>query len=267
MRIPEYMMKKGKLFRQKAWTEASDESLRKSDVSELIDALVDAASSIGSDEGTGEFSQVSEDGQLIKPFSHLFPRHLVALMPDHMKKKEVYATMEETHQNSEFSKGKSSNARIPVYWPTESLSANEYRKAPMQITGLLMRRMIDGDAAFFDEIAKQIRNRKKTAKQAPDAKRGQKKVGKIIAKTPRMMGMGDPDWFTRMSVPPRNGKVPHAIWAFCRDRHKRGMAPPTRRDIRQKLAAKGMEDKNLRVTLSRMNLNWLEEGTRNKRSI
>jgi hypothetical protein len=267
-KVPSNMMKNGKMIRYKPLAQPSEKTERKMNASKLIDAIVSVAKNIGSHPGTGEYCYRIAPGQLAWPFSHLFPRQLVALLPDSDPKKETYAAMEAEHKSNR--KGKSSRAKIDVYWPTvdhSSYITNQYMQYPLEIVGLLMRSIIDGDAAFFDEMASQIRKRKNPSQKAIKSGDVNIKVGRVYGKSPEFIGGGGDDWFTGMSKPAREGKVPYAIWEFCRKRRMQRSPPPTRRDIRQYLAHNGYETSNLRATLYRMRLLWLEEGSRPKRSI
>jgi hypothetical protein len=264
-KVPRYMMKKGKVG-YKPFAQPSKKTERKMEASELIDAIINVAKNIGSHPGTGQYFYRVAPGEFVSPFSHLFPRQLVALLPDSDPKKETYAAIEAEHKSNR--KGKSSRAKIEVYWPTVDHSTNRYMKHPLEIVGLLMRSIIDGDAEFFDEMASQIRERKNPGQKAIKSGDVNIKAGRVYGKSPEFMGRGgDADWFTRMRKPAREGKVPYAIWEFCRKQYLQRGSPPTRRDIRQYLASNGYETQNLRATLYRMHLLWLDEGSRPKRSI
>lgn len=249
-------MRGGKVIWPKQRKPPSPETLRNMEADELIAALVDAAHTIGARGIVDNYSKYD---------FHLYPRHIADLFPKDHPKHSVYAAM-----------NKSSRGRVIVPWPwregLEEETTNELREKPFEIIGLLMRKVLDADSAFFEAIAEAVRAAKIEAKQAAPDKdssihpKGKTRAGMIVASMPSH-GMGDdPDWFTRIPKPLRRGKAPYAIWIFCKARYDKRQPPPTRREIRAHLDAESIACRNLRTQLSRMNLEHLQEGERPRKT-
>lgn len=249
-------MRGGKVVWPKQRKPPSPEEMRNKDADELIAALVDAAHTIGVRGIVDNYSKYD---------FHLYPRHIADLFPKDHPKHSVYAA-----------KDMSSKGRVIVPWPLreslEPYSTNELREKPFEIIGLLMRRVLDADSAFFEALAEKVRTAKIEAKQAATAKdssfhpKGKTRAGRIVAKMPSLGMMGDPDWFTRIIVPRRQSKAPYAIWKLCKASHVSHCELPTRRDIREHLQSLGIPCSNLTVVLGRLNLLFLKEGGRRSKT-
>lgn len=244
--------RRGKIAWPKQRKPPSEEKLRRQDAEELIAALVDAAHDIGTRGIVENYSRYD---------FHLYPRHIADLFTSDHAKHAVYAAMK-----------KDSQGRALVPWPwregLEAKSTNEFREKPFEIIGLLMRRVLDGDSAFFTAIADSLRDAKREAIQADSAKnvsrhpKGKTRAGKVVAEMPDFGMLGDADWFSRLQKPLRTRKAPLAVWQLCKARHDNRELPPTRREVRDYLEGKGISCRNLPALLSRMNLSFLEEGKR-----
>lgn len=235
----------------KPYKSPSAEALRKIEAKELISALADAALEIGRRGIVGDYS---------KNDFHLYPVHVAELLcPDHP-----------SHQALSV-QGRASRARVAVPWPrrigAEEPSENEFREDPFEIIGLLMRKVLDGDSMFFEAVAQTIREARAEVKsKASSAKlKSKNRVGRIVADAPYLGMSGDRDWFTRIEEPLRKSKAPYEVWRLCKQRYDDRQLPPTRRDIREHLHGKGFSCNNLRALLSRMNLDYLKEGSRNRK--
>lgn len=249
-------MKHGKVVWPKQRGRPSDEAMRNMEADELIAALVDAAHTIGARGIVDNYSKYD---------FHLYPRHIADLFPNDHPKYSLFAA-----------KDKSSKGRVIVPWPLRELlepkTTNKFREKPFEIIGLLMRKVLDADSAFFEAMAEAVRVAKIEAKQAALAKgssshpKGKTRAGMIVASMPSVGMDGDPDWFTRIPRPTRRGKAPYAIWIFCKARYDTRQPPPTRREIRAHLDAESITCRNLRTQLSRMNLEHLQEGERPRKS-
>jgi hypothetical protein len=241
-------IKRGKPAWPKMRKPPSAEAIRKSEAKELISALAAAARDIGTNGIVEDYSRQD---------FHLYPPHIAQLLsPDHPDH-AFYSAMKKESRN-----------RIAVPWPwrqdNEEKTTNELRERPFEIIGLLMRKMLDGDSTFFNEVAEALIKAKTEAnrKGSKANSRGKNHVGKIAADMPSYGMMGDPNWFTRIEKPARNNKAPMEIWKLCKQRYDREQEPPNRREIRDHLKAKGIPDTGLRTVLSRLNLTHLEEGPR-----
>jgi hypothetical protein len=245
-------MKRGKIVWPKQSKEPSAEVIRRDEAKELIAALVDAAHDIGTNGIVDDYS---------KNDFHLYPTHITGLLrPDHPSH-AFYS-----------SKDKQSRNRVAVPWPwrqgMDATTTNELRERPFEIIGLLMRKVLDGDSTFFDAVAETLREAKKDAKiKVPKANsRGKNHVGRIVADMPSLGMIGDPDWFTRIVEPLRKNKAPKEIWKLCKQRYNNQQPPPTRREIRDHLSMNGISCSNLRTVLSRMHLDYLQEGGRSRKT-
>ena len=249
-------MKHGKPVWPKRRNPPSPEAMRNMEADELIAALVDAAHTIGAKGTVDNYSKYD---------FHLYPRHIVSLFPEDHPKHSVYAAMD-----------KKSKGRVIVPWPQreglEAKTTNELREKPLEIIGLLMRKVLDADSAFFDAMAEAVRAAKIEAKQGAPTKdspihpKGKTRAGMIVASMPGYGMGGDPDWFTRIPKPLRRGKAPYAIWIFCKSRYEKRQPPPTRREISGHLDTESIACRNLRAQLARMNLDWLPEGGRSRKT-
>lgn len=245
-------IKRGKPAWPKQRKPPSAEAIRKSDAKELVSALTAAARDIGTNGIVEDYSRQN---------FHLYPPHIAqVLRPDHPDH-AFYSAMDKESRN-----------RIAVPWPwrqdNEEATTNELRERPFEIIGLLMRKMLDGDAAFFEAVAEAVREAKMEARnKAPkDNSRGKNHVGRIAADMPSFGMMGDPDWFTRIVEPLRKSKAPKEIWKLCKQRYDSQQPPPTRREIRDHLITNGISCSNLRTVLSRMHLDYLQEGGRSRKT-
>jgi hypothetical protein len=253
LQIP-FKMKRGKIVWPKQKKAPSAEEIRKNDAEDLISALADAAHDIGLNGIVDDYSNND---------FHLYPKHITQLLrPDHPS----HAIYSKAYQ--------SSLGRVAVPWPwrkvKEERSLNEFRERPFEIIGLLMRKVLDGDSTFFNTLADTLREAKREAKTNASRPKYYRKnhVGVISADVPDIGINGSYDWFTRIKKPQRTSKAPFAVWKLCEQRHDSQQSPPTRREIRDYLNIKGIPCRNLRTVLSRMNLDELKEGKRNrKRSI
>jgi hypothetical protein len=242
-------MKRGKIVWPKKSKEPSAEVIRRDEAKELISALADAAHDIGINGIVGDYSKYD---------FHLNPKHIAGLLrPDHPAR-AIY-----------LAEDLPSRSRVVVPWPwrqgMEEPTTNELREKPFEIIGLLMRKVLDGDSPFFDALAEALRGAKIEAKLKASS-RGKNQVGKITADMPSFGNMGDPDWFTRIVEPIRKNKAPKEIWKLCKQRHNNHRPPPTRREIRDHLKMKGVSCRNLRAVLSRMGLDYLQEGGRSRKT-
>jgi hypothetical protein len=241
-------IKRGKPAWPKMRKPPSAEAIRRSEAKELISALAAAARDIGTNGIVEDYSRQD---------FHLYPPHIAQLLsPDHPDH-AFYSAMKKESRN-----------RIAVPWPRrqdmEERTTNELRERPFEIIGLLMRKVLDGDSTFFNEVAEALIKAKTEAnrKGSKANSRGKNHVGKITADMPSYGMMGDPDWFTRIVEPPRKNKTNHEVWKFCKQRYESQQPQPTRREIREHLKANGIPDTGLRTVLSRLNLTHLEEGPR-----
>ena len=256
-------MRGGKVVWPKQRKPPSAASLRKTEVNDLISALADAARAIGHRGIVDDYSRYD---------FHLYPRHIVSLFPKDHPKHSACAAMDE-ESRAKFKQ--ESSARVIVPWPTrgrmEEKTNNELLEKPLEIIGLLMRKVLDGDSSFFEAIADAVRAAKIEARQAAHTKdspihpKGKRRAGMIVASIPSYGKDGHSDWFTRIQKPRHKGKSPHAIWTLCKARHKSRRNPPTRRDIREHLRSLSIPCSNLTVVLGRMNLQFLEEGPRRRK--
>lgn len=251
-----FIVKKGRPVWPKMAEPQSAESRSYSEAMGMIEALVDAAHEIGIRGIIDDYSQND---------FHLYPKHIADLLRSDHPAKAIHSD-----------KGKDSLNRIAVPWPwrlhKEAKSLNELRERPFEIIGLLMRKVLDADAPFFETLAGTLRELKR--EQAQAAREGNKtstgkiKAGKISTSIPKIGIEGDPDWFSRIPPSRRKGKAPHEIWKLCKQRHDSRGIPPNRREIRDHLEATNVSCTNLRTVLARMNLDWLPEGPRGgKRNI
>ncbi|MDH4452723.1 MAG: hypothetical protein QE570_06055 [Verrucomicrobiota bacterium] len=257
-------MKHGKVAWPKQRKPPSAASLRKTEVEYLITALADAARSIGQKGIVDDYSRCD---------FHLYPRHIVSLFPKDHPKHLACAAMDEKSRAGV--KGESI-ARMVVPWPKreglEPKSANELREKPFEIIGLLMRKILDADSAFFEAVSNAVITARMKANQPAAANtsstsyKRKRSVGKIVAGKLKYGMTGDPDWFNRIPKPHREGKSPYAIWTLCKALHKSRRKPPTRRDIREYLYSLSIPCSNLTVVLGRMNLQFLKEGPRRRKT-
>lgn len=244
--IPLPLDKKGRPRRSQA-KPITKKQRRVNDANALIEALVDAALAIG------------ERGILndLVNFDFYLPvRQVLDLMPASREDRERFSRLATN----------APDGRLYVSWPdAEDFCGSELREQPLKFVGLLMSRVLDGDAAFFDEVANALREAKINAKR-PASARTMNVACKVAAPLLRVAFMaGDPDWFTRLQRPLKQSMAPFAIWRHCSERHKLAEIP-TRRDIRELLKAKGIPCRNLRATLKRMGLDWLAEGPRGQKA-
>jgi hypothetical protein len=257
-------IKYGKLVLPKKRKPPSAASISKTEADDLITALADAARAIGHRGIVDDYSNYD---------FHLYPRHIVSLFPkDHTKHSACTAMDEESRAKFK----QESSARVIVPWPTrgrmEEKTNNELREKPLEIIGLLMRKVLDGDSSFFEAIADAVRAAKIEAKKAAHSKdspihpKGKRRAGMVVASLPSYGKDGHSDWFTQIPKPPREGKAPFVIWSHCKACHDMGKPPPTRRDIARHLKSKGIICHNLRAQLARMNLKWLPEGRRSRKT-
>jgi hypothetical protein len=248
-------IKHGK-FHWAALKKPSDEAKRKQDAEDLVAAIIDAAHKIGIKGVVGDYSRYD---------FYLYPRHIADFLnPSH------------PFHSAWASKDKKDETRVVVPWPArqelEEKSLNEYREKPAEIIGLLMRRMLDGDAAFFEEVAAALREGKRQARCAEKRKRsiadskGHIRACAVQANCLEFGLKGDSDWFARISKPARKSKAPYAIWKLCEKCHSRDGQTPTRLQIRDELKRLGIRCANLSTALKRLNLQFLQEGGRPRKT-
>lgn len=229
--------------------EPSQQQERENEAGELVAVLVDAAVEIGERGTIGDYSRND---------FYLWASQIMALMPKDREGRERFGQLAID----------SPQARVPVAWPEWEPNSpgyeGELRDRPGEIVGLLMRRVLEGDALFFEAVASAVRE----AKQRANNKRKLEASGfntRAVAVVAPMLEMhlptGDPGWFEKVPKPARKGKVPFAIWKLCQEHNKQGMVP-TRRAIRDHLKSKNLVSSNLSVQLTRLGLAWLLEGER-----
>ncbi|MDB6132486.1 MAG: hypothetical protein JWM59_729 [Verrucomicrobiales bacterium] len=237
--------KKGKPVWPKPAPEPTKAEERNSDAETVVRVIVDAAAEIARREGFNDM----EKQQFWLPADVV----LEMVPEDHPQR----AHIEGCHQIAE-------DGRIYVSWPKlgwrEPQSEDEERNNPMLIVGLIMKKILSGDALFFEAMAREVREAK-ARKQNHD--HFDNIVGSVASERCSPSGFGGPqrDWFTEAKPPAVRSKVPYAIWKFCRSRYKNGEMP-TRRDIRDHLQAEGVRCANLKTTLKRLGLEGLPEGLR-----
>lgn len=248
-------IKYGKV-RWPALSRPSKEAKRKGEAKALHSAIVDAAKELGIREVAGDFTRYD---------FHLYPRHIVALFSPSSPAYVTHSKKEPTDE-----------ARVVVPWPArqkcEATSSNEYREKPFEIIGLLMRRILDGDAAFFEDLAQVVREAKRQAREAGREKKCNARTeihtraGEVVADPLKYSLNADRDWFSRIAKPARKAKAPYAIWELCSRHYSNGEKPPTRLQIREHLRRKNIGFSNLSVVLRRMNLSFLAEGGRPRKT-